>query len=112
MTPRRRTAPARTTGDSPAATWKMRLYVAGPTPRALAAFATLRQLCEEHLSGRYTIEVINLVKTPALASADQIIALPTVVRKLPAPVRTLIGDLTNTEKVLVGLDLIPPPPPS
>ncbi len=89
--------------------WKLRLYVAGQTPKSLAAFANLKRLSEEHLSGRYTIEVIDLVETPQLARDDQILAIPTLVRKLPAPVRRIIGDLSNTERVLVGLDLIPGP---
>ncbi len=90
-----------------AETWELRLYVAGQTPRAIAAFNNLRQLCEEHLAGRYTIEVIDLLKTPQLAKGDQILALPTLVRKLPEPVRKIIGDLSDTERVLVGLDLRP-----
>ena len=89
--------------------WKLRLYVAGQTPKSLAAFANLKRLSEEHLKGRYTIEVIDLLQTPQLAKDDQILALPTLVRKLPSPVRRIIGDLSNTERVLVGLDLIPAP---
>ena len=88
-------------------TWNLRLYVAGPTPRAVAAFANLKQICETHLAGQYTIEVIDLLKTPQLAKGDQIVAVPTLVRKLPEPVRKIIGDLSNTEKVLIGLDLRP-----
>ena len=87
--------------------WKLRLYVAGQTPKSLVAFANLKRLCEDHLKGRYTIEVIDLVETPRLAKDDQILAIPTLVRKLPEPVRKIIGDLSNTERVLVGLDLIP-----
>ncbi len=87
--------------------WELRLYVAGQTPRAMTAFANLKQLCEEHLKGRYTIEVIDLLRHPQLARGDQILAVPTLVRKLPEPVRKIIGDLSNTEKVLVGLDLRP-----
>ncbi len=88
-------------------TWDLRLYVAGQTPRAVAAFANLQKLCEEHLAGRYRIEVIDLLKTPQLARGDQIIAVPTLVRKLPEPVRKIIGDLSQADKVLVGLDLRP-----
>ena len=86
--------------------WKLRLYVAGQTPKSLVAFANLKRLCEDHLKGRYAIEVIDLVETPRLAKDDQILAIPTLVRKLPEPVRKIIGDLSNTERVLVGLDLI------
>lgn len=85
--------------------WKLRLYVAGQTPKCLAAFSNLRTICEEHLQGRYHIEVIDLLETPALAQGDQILAVPTLVRKLPEPVRRIIGDLSNTERVLVGLDI-------
>ena len=97
---------ARATRAKPTDHWKLRLYVAGQTPRSLVAFANLKRLCEDHLKGRYTIEVIDLVKTPRLAKDDQILAIPTLVRKLPEPVRKIIGDLSNTERVLVGLDLI------
>ncbi len=85
--------------------WELRLYVAGQTPRCVEAFAHLKRLCEEHLKGRYTIEVIDLLKNPTLASGDQIVAIPTLVRKLPAPMKKIIGDLSNTERVLVGLNL-------
>ncbi len=87
--------------------WELRLYVAGQTPKSLAAFSNLKTLCEEHLAGKYRIEVIDLLKNPALAKGDQILALPTLVRKLPEPVKKIIGDLSNTERVLVGLDLRP-----
>jgi circadian clock protein KaiB len=87
--------------------WELRLYVAGQTPRSVEAFAHLKQLCEEHLKGRYTIEVIDLLKSPKLASGDQIVAIPTLVRKLPTPMKKIIGDLSNTERVLVGLNLTP-----
>jgi circadian clock protein KaiB len=83
----------------------LRLYVAGQTPKAIRAFANLRKICEEHLAGRYTIEVIDLIENPQLGRGDQILALPTLVRKLPAPIKKIIGDLSNTERVLVGLDL-------
>ncbi len=85
--------------------WELRLYVAGQTAKSLAAFANLKQICEEHLAGKYRIEVIDLLKNPQLAKGDQILAVPTLVRKLPVPVRKIIGDLSNTERVLVGLDL-------
>ncbi len=87
--------------------WNLRLYVAGQTPRAVAAFANLKRICEEHLAGQYSIEVVDLLQTPQLAKGDQIVAVPALVRKLPEPVRKIIGDLSNTEKVLVGLDLRP-----
>ncbi len=87
-------------------TWELRLYVAGQTPKSLAAFANLKKICEEHLKGEYHIEVIDLLKNPQLASGDQILAIPTLVRKLPQPIRKIIGDLSNTEKVLVGLNLL------
>jgi circadian clock protein KaiB len=91
------------------ATWNLRLYVAGTTPRAAKALENLKRICEEHLAGQYAIEVIDLLQTPQLAKGDQIVAVPTLVRKLPEPVRKIIGDLSNTEKVLVGLDLWPRP---
>ena len=87
--------------------WNLRLYVAGQTARSLKAFANLKSICEEHLRGHYTIEVVDLLLSPQLASGDQILALPTLVRKLPAPIRKIIGDLSDTERVLVGLDLRP-----
>lgn len=85
--------------------WDLRLYVAGQTPKCIAAFANLKRMCEEHLEGKYRIEVIDLLQNPQLAEGDQIIAIPTLVRRLPAPLRKVIGDLSNTERVLVGLDL-------
>lgn len=87
--------------------WDLKLYVAGQTPKSLLAFDNLQKICEEHLAGKYHIEVIDLLLTPQLASGDQIVAVPTLVRKLPEPVRKIIGDLSNTERVLVGLDLRP-----
>ena len=87
--------------------WELRLYVAGQTPKSLQAFANLRRICEEHLAGEYHIEIVDLQKNPQLAKGDQILALPTLVRKLPEPVRKIIGDLSNTERVLIGLDLRP-----
>lgn len=86
-------------------TFELRLYVAGQTPKALRAFDNLRSICDAHLAGRYTIEVIDLLKDPQLGRGDQILALPTLVRRLPAPIKKIIGDLSNTERVLVGLDL-------
>ena len=83
----------------------LRLYVAGPNPKSIVAFRNLELLCEKYVAGRYQIEVIDLLKNPQLAQGDQILAVPTVVRKLPAPMRKIIGTLTDTEKVLVGLDL-------
>ncbi len=87
--------------------YELRLYVAGQTPRSLAAFANLKQICEQHLAGRYHIEVIDLLRNPRLAAGDQILAIPTLVRKLPPPIKKIIGDLSNTERVLVGLNLLP-----
>ena len=85
----------------------LRLYVAGQTPKSLQAFSNLKQICEEHLAGRYQIEVVDLLVNPALARGDQILALPAVVRQLPPPVKKIIGDFSNAERVLVGLDLRP-----
>jgi circadian clock protein KaiB len=104
----KRTATKRPRKPTPAEeVWELRLYVAGPTPRALAALANLKKICEEHVASKYRIEVIDLLKNPQLAKGDQILAVPTLVRKLPQPVRKIIGDLSNTERVLVGLDLRP-----
>ena len=88
-------------------TWGLRLYVAGQTAKSLQAFVNLKRICKEHLDGRYQIEVVDLMKNPELAKGDQIFAIPTLVRKLPEPVRKIIGNLSNTERVLVGLDLRP-----
>lgn len=98
---------AKAAKDDGAECWNLRLYVAGATPKSVAAFANLKKLCEEHLAGKYRIEVIDLVKKPQLAKDDQILAVPTLVRKLPEPIKKIIGDLSNTERVLVGLDLRP-----
>jgi len=87
--------------------FQLRLYVAGQTPRSLAALANLKELCEEHLPGKYRIEVIDLLQKPQLAAGDQIVAVPTLVRRLPPPIKKIIGDLSNTERVLVGLQLRP-----
>ena len=98
---------AKRTGRSthPQKAYQLRLYVAGQTPKSLAAFANLKKICEEHMPGQYEIEVIDLLKKPQLASGDQILAIPTLVRKLPQPIKKIIGDLSNTERVLVGLNL-------
>jgi circadian clock protein KaiB len=87
--------------------WQLRLYVTDSTPKSLTAFANLKKFCETHLKSRYRITVIDLMKQPQLAKGDQILAIPTVVRKLPKPVRTLLGNLSDTARVLVGLDLRP-----
>ena len=87
--------------------WRLRLYVAGTTPKSMAAFRNLKEICDEHLGGQYSIEIIDLLQNPQLARGDQIFAVPTLVRKLPHPVKKIIGDLSNTERVLVGLDLKP-----
>ena len=91
----------------PAKLWQLRLYVTGQTPKSLTAFSNLNKICEDHLKGRYSIEVVDLVEQPQLSKGDQILALPTLVRKLPQPMRKIIGDLSDTERVLVGLDLRP-----
>lgn len=87
--------------------WRLRLYVAGQTPKSLAAMANLRRICEEHLQGRYSVEIIDLIERPQLAAGDQIVAVPTLVRNLPPPLKKIIGDLSDKERVLVGLDLKP-----
>jgi circadian clock protein KaiB len=108
------TAPGQSGGNVPpdelAAKWELRLYVAGGNPRSVAAFANLKKICEAHLAGQYRIEVIDLLKTPKLSRDDQIVAIPTLVRSLPTPIRKVIGDLSNTEKTLVGLQLRPAEP--
>ena len=106
--PAENTAPTGACAD--AKTWELRLYIAGETPRSVAAFANLKKLCEEHLPGRYKIEVIDLMQHPQLAAGDQIVAIPTLVRKLPEPLRRIVGDLSNTERTLVGLQLRPAGP--
>lgn len=85
--------------------WELRLYVAGQTAKSVTAFVNLKKICEEHIPGKYHIEVVDLVKNPTLAKGDQILAIPTLVRKLPKPIRKILGDLSDTERVLVGLDL-------
>jgi len=87
--------------------YNLRLYVAGQTPRSIAAIANLHKICEAHLSGRYNVTIIDLMKDPALAQRDQIVAIPTLIRHLPEPLKRIIGDLSNIEKVLVGLDIAP-----
>ena len=94
-------------GEDATREFNLRLYVAGQTPKSLAAIANLKKICEENLAGRYKIEVIDLVVTPQLAAGDQIVAIPTLVRRLPPPLKRMIGDLSNSEKVIVGLDLRP-----
>jgi circadian clock protein KaiB len=93
--------------DTDAGHYKLRLYVAGQTAKSLTAMKNLTRFCEQHLAGRYEIEVIDLVKNPQLAAGDQILAIPTLVRRLPSPLKRIIGDLSNTDKVLVGLDIRP-----
>jgi circadian clock protein KaiB len=104
-----KTMKSRASGSRPQTSrvWHLRLYVAGQTPNSLAAFSNLKKICESYLHGRYNIEVIDLVEKPRLSHGDQILAIPTLVRKLPQPVRKIIGDLSDTERVLVGLNLIP-----
>lgn len=105
-TTRRRQTPKRPPARRTArAEWTLRLYVAGQTERSLRAFANLKALCDEHLVGKYRIEVIDLLKHPELAAGDQILAIPTLVRKMPTPVRKILGDLSSREHVLIGLDL-------
>jgi circadian clock protein KaiB len=99
----RKTKPA---GTLPDLRWTLRLYIAGQTPRSLAAIANLKRLCEEHIKIPYVVEIIDLAEKPHLASRDQIMAIPTLVRKLPPPLRKYVGDLSNTEKVLIGFDLV------
>jgi circadian clock protein KaiB len=87
--------------------WNLRLYTAGQSPKSLAALDNLKRMCEQHLAGRYTIEVIDLLKNPRLAKDDQIVAIPTLVRKLPEPLRRMVGDLSDTERALVGMQIKP-----
>jgi circadian clock protein KaiB len=97
----------RTAGKKKEAPFELRLYVAGQTQKSIAAFSNLQKICDTHLPGKYKIEIIDLLKNPHLAKGDQILAIPTLVKKLPEPVRKIIGDLSNTERVLIGLDLQP-----
>jgi circadian clock protein KaiB len=87
------------------AAWELRLYIAGYTPKSMEAFANLKKICEEHLAGQYKIEIVDLLETPQLARGDRILAIPTLVRRRPKPVKKIIGDLSNTERVLVGLNI-------
>ena len=103
----RKAKPLKEHGDDGIKKWRLRLYVAGNTPNSIAAFANLKEICEKHLGGQYQIEVVDLLENPTLAKGDQIVAIPTLVRKLPYPVKKIIGDLSNRERVLVGLDLKP-----
>jgi circadian clock protein KaiB len=98
-------------GPTAGEVFELRLYVAGQTPKSLAALSNLKRICEEHLKQEYRIEVIDLVKNPQLAQGDQILAIPTLVRRVPVPLRKIIGDLSNTERVLVGLDIRGPSAP-
>jgi len=100
-----KTAKRSASQSKPAKLWQLRLYVMDQTPKSVTAFANLKSFCESHLKGRYRITVVDLQKQPQLAKGNQILAIPTVVRKLPQPVRTIIGDLSDLERVLVGLDL-------
>ena len=102
---RKSPAPRRVIRKRAPAIWSLRLYVAGQTPKSLSAFANLKELCEQNLPGRYHIEVIDLVKEPHRAQGDQIVALPTLVRKLPEPIKRVIGDLSNVERVLAGMEV-------
>jgi circadian clock protein KaiB len=99
----------RATTATGAAEWELRLYVAGSSKKSLSAVTNLKRICEQHLAGKYRIEVIDLLENPQLAAGDQILAIPTLVRKLPAPIKKVIGDLSNVERALVGLDLRPAP---
>jgi len=102
-----RDEPTGTAEPADGETWELRLYVAGQTTKSVAALANLRRYCEQHVPGRYQLEVIDLMQHPQLAEGDQILAIPTVVRKVPEPIRKVIGDLSNEERVIVGLDLRP-----
>ena len=104
-TPRKKGSSQKDPADEGNGFWDLRLYVAGQSPKSLRAFANLKNFCEKHLGGRYRIEVVDLLKNPQLAAGDQILAIPTLVRKLPAPIRKIIGDLSNEERTLVGFDL-------
>ena len=101
------TSPAAQTPEDSVHKWELRLYTAGQTPKSLAALSNLKRLCDEHLAGRYSIEIVDLLVNPRLAKDDQIVAIPTLVRKLPEPMRKIIGDLSDTERALVGLQLRP-----
>jgi len=107
MTGETKTKAPRKSKTAPVAEYQLRLYVAGQTPKSIAAFANLKKICAEHLEGVCSIEVVDLLVNPQLAQGDQILAIPTLVRKLPEPIKKIIGDLSNTERVLVGLDIKP-----
>jgi len=109
MKPKSKTPSAKASRAKPANQdlWRLRLYVAGQTPKSIAALANLKRLCENHLAGRYRIQVVDLVNQPHLARRDEIVVIPTLVRQLPPPIRKIIGDLSNVERVLVGLDVLP-----
>jgi circadian clock protein KaiB len=92
--------------ETEAKRWNLRLYVAGQTPKSVTALANLKRICDEHMNGQYSVEVIDLMENPQLARRDQIVAIPTLVRELPSPLKRIIGDLSNTERVLVGLDVV------
>jgi circadian clock protein KaiB len=109
-TARKQSVAKRGAGKVEAKAWRLRLYVAGRTPKSVTALANLKQICEEHLKGRYTIEVVDLLKTPQLARGDQIVAIPTLVRDLPQPIRKIVGDLSNVDRTLIGLQLRPEGP--
>jgi circadian clock protein KaiB len=100
-------SPAKSASSATVPAYQLRLYVAGQTSKSLAAFNNLKRICENHLAGQYRIELIDLLKTPQLAAGDQILAVPTLVRRLPEPIKKIIGDLSNEERVLVGLDVQP-----
>ncbi|MFL6198466.1 MAG: circadian clock KaiB family protein [Thermoanaerobaculia bacterium] len=104
-----KTAPGEPAEEGKGEFWDLRLYVAGQTPKSVAALANLKKFCEENLAGKYRIEVVDLVQDPKLARTDQILAIPTLVRRLPAPMRKIIGDLSDKERVLVGFNLNPRP---
>ena len=102
---RKRIAPVAADDNSEPSFYELRLYVAGQTAKSVAAFGNLKKICDEHLSGKYRLQVVDLIKNPTLARGDQILATPTLVRRLPSPVRKIIGDLSDTERTLVGLQL-------
>ncbi len=95
----------RSTSGDPSKVWRLRLYVAGESPKSLVAFANLKALCETHMAGKYEIEIVDLIQHPRLARGDEIVAIPTLVRQLPSPIRKIIGDLSDTDQVLVGLQI-------
>jgi circadian clock protein KaiB len=105
--PRKKASRSQLKARASGTTWELRLYIAGHTPKSIEAVANLKKICEYNLAGRYKIEIIDLLQTPQLARGDQILAIPTLVRKLPEPVKKIIGDLSNTERVLVGLNIRP-----